>query len=137
MGVAAHNRGSRAIASGIEREFSPRRVAFARRMIETRLRATIAQQAREIAKLKRNLLLMRDGKERIYRTCCELDARAREDQRQWAGIIRRLMGVNTRKEWQRLKLARCVREHLTPNQWLAWSAEYDQANAAHETEDTP
>jgi hypothetical protein len=126
MGIAAYNRSSRAIADGIRREYEPVRKACETRNRETILRQTIERQAKEIAKLRANLLLVRDGKERTFRTWCELDANFRGYQQHAAGMVRSLMEANTEKERQRVKLARCVREHLTPEQWLAWSAEYDQ-----------
>lgn len=135
MGVAAYNRGSRAIAEGIRQDFAPGREASEALTRETNLRMTIERQAKEIAKLRGNLLLVRDGKTRNYQSWCELDAHFRGYRRHAAGMVRRLMDANTEKERQRVKLARCVREHLTPEQWLAWSAEYDQANTKAEAEE--
>ena len=129
MGVAAYNRGSRAIGESIRRDFAPGREACEARTRETTLRMTIERQATEIAKLRGNLLLVRDGKERSFKTWCELDAHFRGYRRHAAGMVHILMDANTEKERQRVKLARCVREHMTPEQWLAWSAEYDQANS--------
>jgi hypothetical protein len=88
----------------------------------------IKRQAKEIAKLRGNLLLVRDAKERGFKTWCELDAHFRGYRQHTASMVRRLIDANTEKERQLVKLARCVREHLTPDQWLAWSAEYDRAN---------
>ena len=128
MGIEAYNRGSRAIAEGIRQDFATGREACEARTRETTLRMTIDRQAKEIAKLRGNLLLVRDGKERNYRTWCELDAHFRGYRRHAASMVRRLVDANSEKERQRVKLARCVREHLTPEQWLTWSSEYDQAH---------
>jgi hypothetical protein len=137
MGVAAYNRGSRAIGESIRRDFAPGREACEARTRETTLRMTIERQAKEIAKLRGNLALVRYGKDRSFRTWMELDAHFCGYRRHAAGMVRRLMDANTEKERQRVKLARCVREHLTPEQWLAWSAEYDQANPGREGTGNP
>lgn len=128
MGIAAYNRGSRAIAESIRQDFAPGRAASEKRTHDTNLRMTIERQANEITKLRGNLLLVRDSKERSFKKWCELDAHFRGYRRHAEGMVRRLVEANTEKEHQRVKLARCVREHLTPEQWLMWSAEYDQTN---------
>jgi hypothetical protein len=130
MGAAAYNRGSRSIGESIRQDFAPGREACEARTLEANLRATIERQAKEIAKLRGNLLLVRDGKERSFKTWCELDAHFRGYRRHAASMVRRLMDANSEKERQRVKLARCVREHLTPEQWLEWAAGYDREHAA-------
>lgn len=55
----------------------------------------------------------------------ELRDQAERSRTRTAGLVH----TATEKERQRQKLARCVREHLTPEQWREWSSEYDQANA--------
>lgn len=128
MGIAAYNRGSRSIAESIRQDFAAGRAASDQRTQETNIRMVVERQEKEIARLRGNLALVRDGKERNYRTWCELDADFRGYRQHAAGMVRRLMDANTEKERQRVKLARCVRAHLTPEQWLAWSAEYDNEN---------
>jgi hypothetical protein len=90
------------------------------------MREVIDRMAAEIEKLGRNLALVRDGKTRNYQAWAELDLHFRGYRAHAASMVRRLMDANTEKERQRVKLARCVREHLTPEQWLDWSAMYDQ-----------
>jgi hypothetical protein len=126
MGIAAYNRGSRAIGESIRRDFAPGREACKARTHDTTMRMMLDRQAEEIAKLRRCLLLSRYGKTQNHKAWCDLDAHFRGYRRHAAGMVRRLMDANTHTESQRVKLARCVREHLTAEQWLAWSAEYDR-----------
>ena len=126
MGVAAYNRGSRAIAESIRRDFDAGRGACDARTVASNMREVIDRMTAEIVKLRGNLALVRDGKERNFKSWCELDAHFRGYRRHAASMVRRLMDANTEKERQRVKLARCVREHLTPEQWLEWSAGYDR-----------
>ena len=129
MGIAAYNRGSRAIANCIQQEFSPGRSAVGARTERENLRLTIDRQAGEIGlmrgemeMLRGKLMLAHDASERNFRAWTDLDADFRRHRRQAAGMVRDLAV----KERQRVKLERCVREHLTPEKWLAWSAKYDR-----------
>lgn len=128
MGIAAYNRASAVISEVIRRDFEPRRAACEERTADTNIRMMMDRQADEIARLRRNLTLVRDGKERNHKAWCKLDAHFRGYRRHAAGMIKRLIEANTNKERQRAKLARCVREHLTHEQWLEWSAQYDKEN---------
>ena len=129
MGIAAYNRGSAAIAEQIRRDFEEGRGACDARTVASNLHTVIDRMAAEIAKLQGNLLLVRDGKTRNHKAYCKIESHFRGYRRHMAGIVKRLIAANTEKERQRLKLARCVREHLTPEQWLEWSAQYNAQEA--------